>query len=281
MPETSPSRCQSPLSLPRGFPSRCHSLLIVNRPFPASRPSHFLPYIAGPSTTSTCLFVSPIYCHIRSLSLLFLRCARPSVRLSVSSTSLPLCSLSSASRCHPVFCRDLRIILILVCCLYAVLPYISHSLVAPLICCHSLVSRAAVCRDAASSSFAVCFHLISPSLDPFALLFAPIAPPLSVASICCALGRSHTCPRPRPLASALLPDGGVLFPLCALLPWRTIVKIIIDHSSRFLAPAMLFYALFFMLVALEHDGLNRASAVKSWKILQKLVKTEKAGDFSI
>ena len=44
---------------------------------------------------------------------------------------------------------------------------------------------------------------------------------------------------------------------------------------------MLFYALFFMLVALEHDGLNRASAVKRWKILQKLVKTEKAGDFSI
>lgn len=59
------------------------------------------------------------------------------MRLSVSSTSPPLCSLSSAFRCHPVFCRDLRIILILVCCLYAVLPYISHSLVAPLIYCHA------------------------------------------------------------------------------------------------------------------------------------------------
>lgn len=44
---------------------------------------------------------------------------------------------------------------------------------------------------------------------------------------------------------------------------------------------MLFYALFFTLVALEHDGQNRASAVKRWKILQKFVKTEKAGDFSI
>ena len=79
----------------------------------------------------------------------------------------------------------------------------------------------------------------------------------------------------------MLPDGGVHFPLCALLPWRIIVKIIINHLSQFLAPAMLFYALFFMLVALEHDGLNRASAVKRWKILQKFVKTEKAGDFSI
>ena len=92
-----------------------------------------------------------------------------------------------------------------------------------------------------------------------------------------ALGRSHTCPRP--LVPVLLSDGGALFPLCALLPWRIIVKIIIDHSSRFLAPAMLFYALFFTLVALEHDGLNRASAVKRWKILQKFVKTEKSGRF--
>ena len=94
-----------------------------------------------------------------------------------------------------------------------------------------------------------------------------------------ALVRSHTCPRP--LVPVLLPDGGVLFPLCALPPWRIIVKIIINHSSRFLAPAMLFYALFFTLVALEHDGLNRASAVKRRKILQKFVKTEKEGDFSI
>ena len=188
LPETPPSRCQSPLSLPRDFPSRCHILLIINRPFPASRPSYLLP---SPThrrlTTSTCLSVPPIYCHIRSLSLRCAARARQSVstRLPTSSTSPPLCSLSSASRCHPVFCRDLRIILILVCCLYAVLPYISHSLVAPLICCHALASRAAVCRDAISSSFAVCFHLVSPFLDPFALLFAPIDPPLSVASICC------------------------------------------------------------------------------------------------
>ena len=142
-----------------------------------------------------------------------------------------------------------------------------------------LVSRAAVCRDAASSSFAVCFHLISPFLDPFALLFAPSTRRSRLLLFAAALDRSHTCPRP--LVPVLLPDGGVHFPLCALLPWRIIVKIIIDHSSRLLARAMLFHALFFMLVALEHDGLNRASAVKRWKILQKFVKTEKAGDFSI
>ena len=189
-----PSRCQSPLSLPRGFPSRCHILLIINRPFPASRPSRFLPYIAGSSTTSTCLFVSPIYCHIRSLSL---RCAararQPvSTRLPISSTSLPICRLPSDSRCHPVFCRDLRIILILVCCLYAVLPYISHSLVAPLICCHAPgIARVSVCRDATSSSFAVSFHPISPFLDPFALLFAPVDPPLSAGAI---LVRARSCP---------------------------------------------------------------------------------------
>ena len=90
-------------------------------------------------TTSTYPFVSPIYCHIRSLSLCCAARARQSVstRLPISSTSLPVCRLPSASRCHPVFCRDLRIILILVCCLYAVLPYISHSLVAPLICCRA------------------------------------------------------------------------------------------------------------------------------------------------
>lgn len=188
MPETSPSRCQSPHSLPRDFPSRCHILLIVNRPFPASRPSHFLPYIAGSSTTSTCLFVSPTYCHIRSLPLCCAARARQSVstRLPISSTSLPICRLPSASRCHPVFCRDLRIILILVSCLYAVLPYIPHSLVAPLICCHAPgIARVSVCRDATSSSFAVRFRLVSPSLNPFALLFAPIDPLLSVASICC------------------------------------------------------------------------------------------------
>ena len=142
-----------------------------------------------------------------------------------------------------------------------------------------LVSRAAVCRDASSSSFAVCFHLISPFLDPFALLFAPSTRRARLLLFAAALDRSHTCPRP--LVPVLLPDSGVHFPLCALLPWRIIVKIIIDRSSRFLAPAMLFYALFFTLVALEHDGLNRASAVKRWKILQKFVKTEKAGDFSI
>lgn len=72
-----------------------------------------------------------------------------------------------------------------------------------------LVSRAAVCRDATSSSFAVCFHLVSPFLDPFALLFAPpIDPLLSVASICCRSWPSHTCPRP--LVPVLLPDGGAL-----------------------------------------------------------------------
>ena len=53
------------------------------------------------------------------------------------------------------------------------------------------VSRAAVCCDTTSSSFAVRFHLISPFLDPFALLFAPIDPPFSVASICC-----RSCPDP-------------------------------------------------------------------------------------
>lgn len=283
MPETSPSRCQSPISLPRGFPSRCHILLIVNRPFPASRPSRFLPYIVGSSTTSTCPFVSPIYCHIRSLSLLFLRCARQSVstRLPISSTSPPLCRLSSASRCHPVFaeiCASSLSSSVINMPSYHISPTrLSHrSFVAA-----PLVSRAC--------PFAVTLLLrrlpcVFTSFPPSPTRSPSCLPPPSTRRsrlllFAAALGWSHTCPRP--FVPVLLPDGGALFPLCALLPWRIIVKIIIDHSSRFLAPAMLFYALFFTLVALEHDGLNRASAVKRRKIQQKFVKTEKAGDFSI
>lgn len=93
-----------------------------------------------------------------------------------------------------------------------------------------------------------------------------------------AFGWSHTCPRP--LVPVMLPDGGVRFSLCALLPWRIIVKIIIDHSSRFLAPAMLFYALFFMPVAPEHDGLNRAKAQsKGGKSCKNLSKPKKRAIF--
>lgn len=63
-----------------------------------------------------------------------------------------------------------------------------------------LVSRAAVCRDATSSSFAVCFHLISPSLDPLPSCLPPHRPatlgcfyllPLLAGAI---LVRARSCP---------------------------------------------------------------------------------------
>ena len=141
-----------------------------------------------------------------------------------------------------------------------------------------LVSRAAVCRDATSSSFAVSFHLFPPSSTCSPSCLPPSTRPSRLLLFAAALVRSHTCPRP--LVPVLLPDGGALFPLCALLPWRIIVKIIIDHSSRFLAPAMLFYALFFMPVAPEHDGLNRAKAQsKGGKSCKNLSKPKKRAIF--